>query len=233
MAARLELRANYEQHRQRIDTSKSGRFSLELPKSFPLRNNEALFVGTCYEKTLSSFDRDDPSRAPPPRVVRERPGWDQSVVVTHGLAGYRPRSAGSVAASRRRQEGARAKRPHRPDSAGGSTFGVSSLSHHAGWGAHESMLTESPIVDAHPHATPAAISTSSFGATQATKSRDPNWSVDLSPEQSKAFVEFVTLLNDVDSSGGMSMVHLAQAAVDQATALRQGSERSAGGLQPP
>ena len=43
-------------------------------------------------------------------------------------------------------------------------------------------------------------------------------SIDLTPAQSKAFVEFVSLLAEVEGSGGASMVLLAQAAVDSATA---------------
>jgi hypothetical protein len=223
MAARLELRTNYVRHRQRIGTSKSGRFSLEQPKSFPLRNSEALFAGTCYEKPVTSFDAQDPTRAPPPRIVRERPGWDESVVVTHGLDRRRPRSAAPGANNRHRQHATRTTRGaqrDRPSSAERSAFGMSSIAQHTGWDAQESTTYESPPIGEQLHTKPAAMSSPSS-----------NWSVDLKPEQARAFVEFVTLLTDVERSGNMSMVHLAQAAVDQATAQRRRSADN-GGLHP-
>lgn len=215
MACRLELRTNYLRHRKRLEHPSTGRFSLDRPKSFPMRSREVLFAGNCYEKPLTSFDAEDPTRAPPPRVVRERPGWDDSLVVTHGLDGHRPRSAANP---RRRQDVSRPGRASdrdRPSSAGQSTFGVSSLEPHVGWSAQDSMAYETPPIDALPGASPAK--------STAAPARDPNWSVDLTPEQAKAFVDFVTLLTDVEGAGGMSMVHLAQAAVDQATAQRRRS----------
>ena len=215
MACRLELRTNYLRHRKRLEHPSTGRLSLDRPKSFPLRNREALFAGNCYEKPLASFDAQDPTRAPPPRAVRQRPGWDDSLVVTHGLDSHRPRSATNV---RRRQDASRpgrASHRDRPSSAGQSWFGVSSLGPHAGWSVQDSVVYETPSIDALPSASPAKSAATPVG--------DPNWSVDLTPEQAKAFVDFVTLLTDVEDSGGMSMVHLAQAAVDQATAQRQQS----------
>ena len=199
------------------------------PKSFPLRNSDDFFPGTCYEKPVSSFDASDPTRAPPPRVVRERPGWDDSIVVTHGLDGHRPRSAAPAAKNRRRQEAARARRGsqrERPRSAEGSTFGVSNLGQHTGWGAQESTLYESSPANGQ------SVPSPTRGTAQDPKPPDSDWSVDLTPEQAKAFVEFVTLLSDVESSGSMSMVHLAQAAVDQATAQKRRSRlpTSHGGL---
>ena len=230
MASRLELRTNYLRHRHRLDTSTSGRFSLEQPKNFPIRKRDALFAGNCYEQPLSSFDADDPSRAPPPRIVRKRPDWDGSVLVTHGLDGHRPRSAASRANVRGKQDAAHTmhgSQRDRPTSAGGSTFGVSNLGQHAGWGAQDSTLYASPQVDTQSH-TKTAGSVSSQGPND-SNAQASNWSVDLTPEQSKAFVEFVTLLGDVESAGGMSMVHLAQAAVDQATAHSRRSRLRANG----
>lgn len=211
----MELRTNYLRHRQRLDTSTSGGFSLDQPKSFPLRNREAMFAGNCYEKPVTSFDAQDPTRTPPPRVVRERPGWDGSLVVTHGLDRQRPRSAAPGANYRHRQHAKRHTRGSqrdRPGSAERSAFGVSSIAQHAGWGAQESTLYDSPPTDGQSHAN-----------SESMRSPSSNWSLDLNPEQAKAFVEFVTLLADVERSGSMSMVHLAQAAVDQATARRRSS----------
>ena len=51
----------------------------------------------------------------------------------------------------------------------------------------------------------------------------PDFSVDLTASQAQAFVEFVSLLADVEASG-TSMVHLAQAAVDQAGAQLKAAE---------
>jgi hypothetical protein len=236
MAARLELRTNYMRHQHRVSVSRSGGFSLEAPKNFPHRNDDHLFAGNCYEKPVSSFDAGDPTRAPPPRVVRERPGWNESVVVTHGLA-RRPQSAAST---QRRQAAKHASGSHaaaartRPSSAGGTTFGVSTFGQQspAGWGADSSSMYESPPVDSRQHGTPAPTPYHpAQPQARAPQQADPGWSVDLTPEQAKAFVEFVTVLAEVEGSGGMSMVHLAQAAVDQATAQLRRSGSPGGGQQ--
>jgi hypothetical protein len=93
-------------------------------------------------------------------------------------------------------------------------------------------MYESPPADSRQHATPAPTPYHpAQPQARAPQQADPGWSVDLTPEQAKAFVEFVTVLAEVEGSGGMSMVHLAQAAVDQATAQLRRSGSPGGGQQ--
>ena len=239
MAARLELRTNYMNHRHRLSATRSGKFSTKAPLNFPHRNGKEgkgqdEFAGNCYEKPISSFDADDPTNQKAEPRQRQRPGWDESLTVTHGLAPRRPQSAAAVA-QRRRAAAARSgggggggsmdqsgSRP-RPTSASG-TFGVSSFqgppASPAGWGVDESSMHESPPLPSQPQQIDPMWQPQQQALPQQAP---PPQSIDLTPAQSKAFVEFVSLLTEVEGSGGMSMVHLAQAAVDNATAqLRRG-----------
>ena len=85
------------------------------------------------------------------------------------------------------------------------------------WGMGRGRHLPAPPSPAPP--SPARWSSDSGVVAQAA----PDFSVDLTPEQATAFVEFVSLLADVEASG-TSMVHLAQAAVDQAGAQLKAAE---------
>ena len=249
MAARLELRTNYVRHRQRLNECSSGTHSTAapngdrvmtggtwLPNGFPHRNGKDEFAGNCYDQPVSSFDAGDPTKQTAQPRQRQRAAWDESLTVTHGLGARRPQSAAAVA-QRRRAAAARSGSMDqsasrgRPTSAS-RTFGVSGFQGQpaspAGWGVDESSMYESPTIQ--PQASQPQQVDPMWQPQQAMPQQaPPPQSIDLTPAQSTAFVEFVSLLAEVGGSGGMSIVHLAQAAVDNATAQLRRAGSGGGG----
>jgi hypothetical protein len=232
MGERLMLRRAFEDHRHRLAKTKSGRFSLDRPHSFPLRNPRH-FVGTCYEHPPKRMDTDDTDlylewQQPAPAV---RKPWNSSVIMERRRP-RRPRSAAgpTMTSAPRSGGGLPLARPHTAG-AGGQRHAVASSYSMRGsfdspspsvtpyeWGVsgHQQSRTDVDTSSSSNTAAAAwaappntgAVATSAAAAAAAAAAAgggdSSDWSVDLQPAQAQTFCDFVRLLNEVGEAPAMA-----------------------------
>ena len=212
---RMLLRRTFEQHRNRLQNARSGKFSTVPPKNFPARSlvsKLGQFEGTCYEHRKKPLDKAAEEQYDFPEVPLPlaRKPWNKSTSIESAVRQKRlPQSSptnihrpfsGAAPGSRV----ARLRQGTTDDSMRRTTTAS---------GRNDSPLPYEWGVSNYPTDSMTGLDSGAAQWPNDVSVTESSWSVDLQPDQAQTFCKFVELLKEL---GPDLSLKLAQAAVDQA-----------------